>query len=145
EENVPPIGTAPHWARASITSIIKDRRAVGEYRPYKRVGKDKRVKDGAPIPNYYPAAVSETEWREAQQGKPGTRGRVSKHVSLFVRGLIRDARTGGTFLEATRTDNGKHYRVLLPTASNEGRGKCVSFPLPTFEAAILSRLQEIDP
>ncbi|MBI1917685.1 MAG: recombinase family protein [Planctomycetes bacterium] len=145
EDGVPPFGTAKHWSRSTVVNIVRDRRAVGEYQPCKRVGKNKRIKDGPPIPGYYPAVVSEDDWNAAQGARGRKRGRVGKHIHLFDRGMIRDARDGGTYLPATKTDNGKHTRALIPTASLEGRGKCVSFPLATFEAAVLSKLREIDP
>jgi hypothetical protein len=59
--------------------------------------------------------------------------------------MLRDARTGEAYVIGTRTSRGRHTRVLLPAASLEGTGACVSFPMATFERAILTCLKEIDP
>src|SRR5262249_45589373 len=100
----------------------------------------------------YPAVIDEDEWAAAQLpavvGKPARgqpRGRVGKHTNLFGVDMLRNARDGGTYIPSTRVDRGNHHRTLIPSASQDGRGAAVSFPLPVFEQAILSRLREIDP
>jgi DNA invertase Pin-like site-specific DNA recombinase len=156
EEGVPPFGKVA-WVRSTIANIVKGREALGEYQPRKRVGKSKRVPDGEPIREYYPAVVTRDEWDAAQtpgvetQHTKGKKkrsqprgGRVGKHINLFSRGMIRNARDGGTYMATTRCDHGSRARVLVPTASLEGRGPMVSFPLPVFERAILSCLAELD-
>src|SRR5205823_4871481 len=50
-----------------------------------------------------------------------------------------------SYYVATRTDGGKRSRVLINTASAEGRAKCWSFPFLVFEQAVLSLLREVDP
>ena len=65
-------------------------------------------------------------------------------MELFS-GLLKNARDGDSYYVATRTDGDKHSRVLINTKSAEGRAPCWSFPLPTFEVAVLSALREIDP
>jgi DNA invertase Pin-like site-specific DNA recombinase len=143
EENVPAFGPSGHWSRSYVAIILKDRRALGELQPRKRDG---RI-DGSPIPNYYPQIVSEDEWDAARAGATRRRqamGRSTKHVDVFA-GLIRNARDGDSYYATTRSEGGKHSRVLVNTSAAEGRTKCYSFPLPTFERAVLSLLFEIDP
>jgi hypothetical protein len=77
------------------------------------------------------------------EGKPPT-PREGKRVELFAR-LIRNARDGDTYYAATRTDGGKHSRVLINTGAVEGRANCCSFPLATFEWRVLEKLEEINP
>ncbi|HKB41394.1 MAG TPA: recombinase family protein, partial [Gemmataceae bacterium] len=91
---VPPFGKARHWCRSTLINMIRDRRVLGEYQPCKRTGKNSRVPDGEPIPNYYPAVITEAEWLAAQvrpMPKGGKRGRQGKHANLFVAGLLIDA------------------------------------------------------
>jgi hypothetical protein len=73
---------ARHWSCPYIRLILNDRRAVGEYQPYKLVAEKVKVrdrdgkvgeqdalverKDGEPIKGYYPAAVTEDEFTLAQ-------------------------------------------------------------------------------
>jgi DNA invertase Pin-like site-specific DNA recombinase len=142
-DEVPAIGASGRWSRSYVALILKDRRAMGELQPRTRDGKP----DGPPLPDYYPAVVTEDEWDAARAGASRRRqatGRSTKHVDIFA-GLVRHARDGDSYYAATRTDGGKHARVLINTASAEGRASCYSFPLATFEAAVLSLLAEIDP
>jgi hypothetical protein len=142
-ENVPAFGASGHWTRAYVGLILKDRRVLGEFQPRKADGSA----EGPIIKGYYPAVVSEREFYAARAGAGSRRqkpGRVGKRVELFS-GLLNNARDGDTYYVATRTDGGKHTRVLINTNAAEGRAACRSFPLATFEAAVLSCLQEIDP
>lgn len=171
EENVPPFGgrvpavddegkpvlrtdgkprfTAPEgkpygagvWVRAYVAKILKDRRALGEYQP---CGKGRKPA-GEPIPGYFPAVVTPEEWHAVREGAAERRrkpGRVSKRINLFA-GLVRDARDGETYFEATV--GSIRQRVLVNNAGAEGRAKYRSFPAQTFEEAVFSLLREIDP
>jgi DNA invertase Pin-like site-specific DNA recombinase len=69
---------------------------------------------------------------------------TGRRVDLFNR-LLRNARDGDAYYVGTRTDQGLRQRVLLNVGAHEARAACRSFPLSTFEAAILSCLREIDP
>jgi DNA invertase Pin-like site-specific DNA recombinase len=144
-EQVPPLGTAGHWARSYVNALLADRRAVGELQPKTRRGK---TADGAAVPGYFPAVVTEEEWlaaRAVAASRPVKATRGGKHLDLFS-GLVRNATDGGGFYAVTRHGrrNGA-YRVLVNTAGAEGRAPQVSFPLPTFERAVLSLLAEVDP
>jgi hypothetical protein len=142
-EGVPPIGASGRWTRSYVGLILKDRRALGEFQPRKGDGSP----DGEPIQGYYPAAVTEQEFFAARAGAGSRRqkpGRAGNRVELFS-GLLRNARDGDSYYVATRTDGGKHTRVLLNANAAEGRATCWSFPLATFEAAVLGLLAEIDP
>jgi DNA invertase Pin-like site-specific DNA recombinase len=58
------------WSNSSIGFILTDKRALGFYQPKKLIDGDNnnRVADGEPLPNYYPAAVTENEWLAARAG-----------------------------------------------------------------------------
>src|SRR5262249_22572514 len=103
---------------------------------------------GEPIPNYYPAVVSEAEFyaaRAASAGRKTKQGRIGKNVANLFGGLLRNARDGSTYYAATRSDNGMVSRVLLNQSSIEGRSPCSTFLYATLESAVLSQLREIDP
>src|SRR5262249_778650 len=98
------------------------------------------------------------------------RRRQGTHFDLF-KGLLKDARDGSTLVSITRTENGasreaklaakgkgrkrdlpikrsaavKHTRHLANLSYSQGQARCVSFPLPVFESALLGQLAEIDP
>jgi hypothetical protein len=136
--------------RSYIADILKDRRAVGEYQPRLLRG---RHADGEPIPNYFPAVVSEEKWLAARAGAAQRRrkpGRIGKHINIFS-GLLRHARDGDTYFATTQTTRRRQegrtagVRVLRNDASSQGKAPCFTFPFPTFEAAVLSCLREINP
>jgi DNA invertase Pin-like site-specific DNA recombinase len=64
EEGVRPFGKSGHWARTYIGMILRDRRALGELQPRKSDG----TPDGDPIPDYFPAVITEEEWQAARAG-----------------------------------------------------------------------------
>jgi DNA invertase Pin-like site-specific DNA recombinase len=156
EEGVPSFGTyvlrkkrshfSGHWTPPYISKIVNDRRAVGEHQPRGRGGKP----EGEPIPNYFPAAVSLEEYAAAQgardrrrkkdkDGREIAANRVGKYINLFA-GLVRNARDGDSYVTGS-----KPGRVLFTLAAHQGRGASFSFPLGTFEEAVLSALKEINP
>jgi hypothetical protein len=121
-----------------VARILKDRRALGEFQ---MCGKGRKP-EGEPIPNYFPAVITEAEFYAARNGAEQRRqkpGRIGKHLNVFA-GMLRHARDGDTFFRAAK-DNG----VFLNTGGSEGRAPYVSFPAKVLERAIFSKLQEIDP
>jgi DNA invertase Pin-like site-specific DNA recombinase len=136
------------WNRTYIKILLNDRRVLGEFQFKNADGSP----DGEPIKDYFPAVVTEDEWyaaRASRSSRDRPKTRNGKHLDLF-NGLLRDALTGDTMMITTRVEtlrNGKkrYSRLIVNTASGQGQASCLSFPLPTFERAILSCLREIDP
>jgi DNA invertase Pin-like site-specific DNA recombinase len=138
-DKVPPFGPSGRWARSYIAIILKDRRAVGECRPKSRHG----AQD--PIPNYFPAAVTEEEYLAARAGAAQRRnrpGRMTKRgdINIFA-GIVHNALDGDSYFAVTR----RGRRVLANLSGLETRTECRSFPLETFERAVLSQLAEVKP
>jgi DNA invertase Pin-like site-specific DNA recombinase len=145
KEGVAPISKGAKWSKAYIEKILGDRRALGEYQPCRGDG----TPEGDPIPDYYPAVVTEEEYYRAKAGMKERRsnpGRIgTSRVNVFAR-LITNARDGDPYFMSRRVGDGRrHYHVLTNTDGEQGRGARRSFPYDTFERAILSRLAEIDP
>jgi hypothetical protein len=86
------------------------------------------------------------EAREANE-KAGVRRVPNREVRVYpFSGLIFNARDGDPYYVAGgRESGGKPRRMLVNKEAIEGRGTCYSFPLKTFEDAVLSMLQEVDP
>jgi DNA invertase Pin-like site-specific DNA recombinase len=143
EEGVQPFGKTGRWTRSYVGLLLSDRRVLGECRPCETKG-GKRVTAGEPIPGYFPAVVSEAEFFLARDGAAQRRirrGRTGGTVNVF-QGLVKDARSGLSYTIA-RSNSG--HQVLKSAAMTEGKGGGYSFPLETFERAILSLLRELDP
>jgi DNA invertase Pin-like site-specific DNA recombinase len=146
------------WTRSYVTLLLNDRRAVGEFQPFKAGdapdGKRRRhvnfVPDGPPIPGYYPAAVTEQEFLLARAGQAeranhgSRRQRDAKYVNVF-RGLLRHARDGEGIMVHNRGTSEAPQLVLHTASGVEGRAPCYTFPYPIFEEKVLEWLREIDP
>lgn len=143
-----PIGRKERWSKSYIGKILKDRRAVGEFQPRsRRDGKPA----GPPIPNYFPAVVSENEWLAARGGmedRGKRRGRIGSHVNVFA-GLLTNARDGKAYHCQTWTYQhgtpARRVRVLVNYSSADEAERCYSFPFASFEEGLLERLREINP
>jgi DNA invertase Pin-like site-specific DNA recombinase len=152
------------WSRAYLSKILRDRRAVGEFQPCRREG-HKKVPDGDPVPGYFPAVVSESDWlatraaASERRDKPGRLGknindkpgRLGKNINLFS-GLVKHARDGDTYMMVTKVDGhasrvhrSPARKILVNMRSAEGDAPGYSFPFAVFERAVLSGLAEIDP
>jgi len=141
------------WNRMYVRSILLDRRAIGEYQPRTQGGKP----DGLPLTSYFPPVVSEEEFYAARAGMASRKqkqGRIGKGVACVFGGLLHDAldASGGTYCVSSRVtrdrkdpSQSRTRYVLVNSAYAAGRATCVSFPVATFERALLSMLQEIDP
>jgi DNA invertase Pin-like site-specific DNA recombinase len=144
QAGVPPFAKVRHWARSYVAKILKDRRAVGEYQPKTRLDEP----DGEPVPGYYPTVVTEDEFtlaRAASLRRWRKPGRIGRYVNVFA-GLLYNARgNDGYYADTRKQDDGRNYRILINRDAKEGRGRAWAFPFDTFESAVLSLLQEIDP
>lgn len=61
-----PIGhNGTSWHQASLSKVLKNRACIGEYQPM-QLDNGKLVPAGLPIPNYFPAVVSEEEFNRVQ-------------------------------------------------------------------------------
>src|SRR5262245_55185225 len=125
-EGVKPIGRSPRWGPAYVWSILNDRRAVGDLQPMKN-----HKPDGDPIPNYFPAIVSEDEWAsaKAEAGRRMKRpGRRSYFGTNVFNGLTKNARDGESYVAMTRTSHGRQSRVLVALSGIHGRSNQFGFP-----------------
>ncbi len=135
---------AGRWTLPYIARILSDRRVLGEYQPRTK----KKQPDGDPIPNYYPPVVTPDEFKAAHAGialrrKGGGRvkGRISKHVNIFVGLLINARNHDDTYVAAYKGNQ----PVYVSALSNEGQGPAYSFTIEIFDTAILRCLRELDP
>jgi DNA invertase Pin-like site-specific DNA recombinase len=148
EDKVEAFGPTGEWSADYVRRILNDRRAVGELQPHSG---PERKPSGEPIRGYYPAVVTEQEWRLARAAtlartrkRPGRLGDGNGVANLFG-GLLRNARDGGTYIAAPRMDSGSPVRVLMASSFYDGKGPCHSFPLDTFERCLLDGLSEVKP
>ncbi len=85
------------WHSSYIAKIIRSKSVVGEYQP-----KQKGEAIGDPIPNYYPAIVSEDIYYKAQSARvsrmnPSSAGRKGLKFSNLFSGLCKCLECGATY------------------------------------------------
>jgi DNA invertase Pin-like site-specific DNA recombinase len=165
EKKIPAFG-AEQWGHSTVQKILFNRAVLGEYQPMKgRPGRKgngtkvngeslKRVPDGEPRVDFFPAIVSADLWNRAhnsinnrrlvnEKGQTISRagGRNGAFHNLFA-GLVTD---GNMNLPMHWRDKGKRDRPKLSTSSKDVNGKTPNtIPYADFEAAFLTWLDELD-
>jgi DNA invertase Pin-like site-specific DNA recombinase len=143
-EKVRPIGRADVWHRSYVAKVLDNRAVLGEYQPMK--GHRGRVADGDPVPGYFPAVITETEWDQAHGaklarnnrcGRPGKKGTGS----YVFQGLLRCALDDCALHVITR--RGVRYLVSARAVDGEAGSHWRQFPLEPFVEAVLSMLREV--
>ncbi|HET6572904.1 MAG TPA: recombinase family protein, partial [Fimbriiglobus sp.] len=90
-ERVPTLGPSANWNPSTVHKILRCRAVLGEYQP--KGGRDRKP-DGEPVPNYFPAIITEPEWSAADgalRGRCRGGGRTPvRHWNPFA-GLLVDA------------------------------------------------------
>jgi DNA invertase Pin-like site-specific DNA recombinase len=142
----PTLGRGKHWTKAYVKKILKNRAVLGEYQPKK----DDKA-DGAPVAGYYPRAVTDEVFEQAQNAMAQRKdrpGRIGHKVASLFSGLLWDAQTHSKMLIAWQTrglkGNRQKKRVLVNADSMDGKAKSTSFPYDVFEPAVLSLLKEVN-
>jgi hypothetical protein len=128
------------WTTSYVDLILRDRRVLGEYQPRKG---DRP--DGDPIPDYFPRIISDEAWGLARLGAQQRHrrpGRTGRRVNLFS-GLLKGP-DGLSYVVAAEASKGRPHPILKSSGPRSGVGHARSFPLETFEEAVLSLLREID-
>lgn len=138
------------WSRSYVGLLLRDRRTVGEFQPMKA---DRP--DGSPLPNYYPSAVTDSEFALARAGQEQRKDRDklnrrygpkdSKYVNVF-KGMLTHARDGEGFSLHNKGTRDRPELLLITASGNEGRSATTyTFPYLIFEEHVLGLLREIDP
>jgi DNA invertase Pin-like site-specific DNA recombinase len=113
------------WQPSSVIKIIRSRTAMGEYQPHKRAENGRRIPDGDPIKDYYPAVIDEGLWLQANAAVTVRRkdggGRPQAEVANLVRGLAHCAcGKGMLFLNKGKPPKGGRYYVCSAAARDDG-------------------------
>ena len=147
-DGVPAIGSrATQWYGSYVRQILRNRAAVGEWQPHKKDGK-RRVPVGDPVPNYYPAIMTEDEWWSAQttlNKRKLQRGPVGKRVRNLFTGLIRNARDGlSMVIKGPARPGMKTYWVGSGALIGAGDATGIMYPCEDFEFYFLQLLSARD-
>ena len=139
-QNVPAFGPAPKWDHTTIDSILRNRATVGERQPKSYAGGGKKgLPVGAPIPDYYPAAIDEATFQAAQKARRRNlatgRGRKGENFTNIFAGLTTCAYCCGKI--KFHNSNG-HSKSLICERVLEGTG-CIrmAWSYKNFESSVL--------
>jgi DNA invertase Pin-like site-specific DNA recombinase len=147
-DGIRPMGRGAKWQVSYVWLILRNRAVLGEYQPH-LVEDGKRVPAGSPVPNYFPAVLTEEEFYQAQaavEGRKLARGRRGRHVRNLFTGVLRDARDGQTMVLVTESDSNRSTR-LISSGARDGRpgSTYTTFPYDAFEGAFLRLVKELKP
>jgi DNA invertase Pin-like site-specific DNA recombinase len=124
QEGIAPFARAGHWTKSYIHKILSDRRVLGEYQPrIKRTGKA----DGDPIPDYFPAVVTEQEWLATRAEVNPRRPRLRTLQPLTpeqrqqVVRLLHKGKNLSAIARTLKIDRQKVYRVAQALARKAGQ------------------------
>jgi hypothetical protein len=132
------------WSKGYVKSILTNIAVLGLHQPCKRVN-GKKVINGEPIKDYYPAIIDKetfnrhktktTKRKILKTGRPS----LEKDWNLF-RGLVKCSNCGNPLHYINKKINNKDYRYLFCS------GKCGVKPThyDDFELLVLSSLPTID-
>jgi DNA invertase Pin-like site-specific DNA recombinase len=149
EEGRAPFIPGHAWNPGFIQNVLCSRAVLGEYLPHKLVN-GRRVPVGEPIPDYYPAIITQSEWNAARaavkaktrfvrkDGKPGFAGGRT-NVNSLLSPLVYDADNGVTMVFLQK--QGDHPYLVSKWQS---RKKAHFLRLDKFESAFLGFLEDLD-
>jgi DNA invertase Pin-like site-specific DNA recombinase len=142
-DGTPPLTRAGTWSKTTVRRLLTNRALLGEHTPRLGTG-EHRPADGDAIADYFPAVMTPAKFGAVQACFGNRKGkapvRESKLVNPFS-GLLKDARTGKTYMTDLRVEkNGVRHHVLLAAVKTGG---CNSFPWESFERAVLACLREV--
>lgn len=144
EQKVPPIGKTKVWTRSYIALLLRTKAVLGEYQPHIHRSEEKRTQIGDPIPNYYPAILTEQEYYKARKALSGRRWATSRgdRITNLFTNLVWDVSPGhesSMVIHATTSQ----YCYLTNLRALEGRETRRSVNYWGFEMAFLEHLTEI--
>jgi DNA invertase Pin-like site-specific DNA recombinase len=136
------------WHQSYVAKILANRAAIGELQPHVR--KDgKRVSDGDPVQNYYPAIIDEQLFYQVQLAKSQRRvsgaGRKGSGFTNLFSGIAKCAycRSSITFENKGRGPKGGTY-LVCDGARRQRNCPSVRWRYRDFEASFLAFVEELD-
>jgi DNA invertase Pin-like site-specific DNA recombinase len=134
------------WHKSYLTKILANRSVLGEFQPHRMDGEPherKRVPEGDPVPQYFPAIISEDVFHRVQQLKREDQkrpGRIGDNVSSLFTWIAKCGRTG----KAANFVNKSKYQYLKTDATLEDGRRMVGWSYEDFETRFLTAVGRLD-
>lgn len=146
-DGVPAFRTKDGWYQSIIKSLLVRQDVIGIFQPH-RMENGRRIADGDPIENYFPAVVDKELYLRVQSVRKltGTSGRKGKSFGNLFSGICSCAHCGGSMSIKTSRIGSGNVRYLA--CNNHVRGqRCKegrrNFRYDLLEDAILTHVPEI--
>ncbi|MCJ2081236.1 recombinase family protein [Methylobacterium sp. J-090] len=127
EAKIPTFDGGKEWHASYIQKVLQNRAVLGEMQSYRRDEQGQRHPAGSPIRDYYPAAVNEAEFIQANATKASRTGAAGKHETTGVANLFRGlafCSCGGKMKRINKGVPPKGAAYL--TCAEAGRGACTN-------------------
>jgi DNA invertase Pin-like site-specific DNA recombinase len=148
----PAFGASKQWNTRYVDLILNNRVAFGEYQRYSTDPETGvRLKEGEPVKNFYPAAITEQEFyaaRAAMARRKQRSGRPAKHEYNLFTGIVFNAVDKQSMHVRTvrRKENYLTSRAVWHGAKWDKSGPFApSFNIAAFESAVLTAVSELSP
>ncbi len=149
-DEVPTFGPAKAWTVACMGTMLSNSALKGER--IRRIGgkktrRSERKQIGEPVPNYYPALLTDAEWHKMRSikaankcisGRPGANGRVN---NLF-QGRLYDLTDGSPVYRRT---GDRPFLVSKHALSGPNKSDYTSYNYDVYEWSILQVCDEVEP
>ncbi len=148
-DGIPAFKSKDGWYQSIIKALLVRSDVIGTFQPH-RVVDGKRVPDGDPITDYFPAAIDKDLFLrvQAMRSNPGRPGRKGNTFANLFTGLCHCTHCGGPMtMKISRVKGNENGRYLV--CANYVRGhRCKDgkrhFRYEPFEAAVLDHVSEIN-
>ena len=154
-QRYPPFGEGKQWNERYVGLILTNRAAFGEYQRYTADPETgERAPQGEPIPNYFPAAVSEQDFysaKAAMQRRKQRSGRPATGEANLFTGIVKSPIDGlSMHLRTPKTKPRSEVYLVSHAvwrgAKWDGSGRFAwSINYRAFESAVLSAVAELSP
>lgn len=125
-DQVPVLSPGKRWYESSLKRLLKDRRVIGEFQPHVRETRTKRVPSGDPIPNYYPAVISEDMFHRLQAQYTRRKRTISKtgeaYPNLFARFIFCHCGSKITRIPSGKYKGAFRYATVVCEDARVGKG-----------------------
>lgn len=148
EKKVPMFGRGTMWHRSYIIKILRNRAVLGEFQPGIREG-GKQIPVGNPMPNYYPAIITEAEFLRAhaaiERRTKDSVGRKGASFSNIFSGLAYCGKCGAKMMLRNRGSTTKGGKWLVCSNQLNRVGCDMSeWRLEMVESLLIRHMREID-
>lgn len=146
---VPTFGNSNGWQISYIKKILKNRAVIGEFQPHTKPRGGIRQPSGDPIPDYFPAIVSERDFALVNSQRPTLRQSASREFANLLSGLCYCQSCGGKVIRINRGEEtlatGETVRREYLQCERSRRKLCdakVSYNLQKFTNAVIDAVLE---